>query len=303
MTIFDHALSQPFVDALRKEVDSEGWWRDVLADPTLVVATRGRSLNVYWKGQSLFQTFFVHGALRVSTHEKFLLDPALEGQVPLRDDGTFDIDALLKKGFLGRYEGKETLKKMKAAAELFADDEKKGCHEISVRNPNVIDVEVAFPGKYVFEGKEKAAPRVDLAAVELDGADARLVFWEAKTYDNGELRAKSEKVTAPVCAQVARYRTILTQHRDVVEASYTKVAANLVAFKAMGWARPLSPLIHAVGKGEARLHLGEDPAVGLVVFGFDAGQRDETRWIAHRSKLEINIGRTKYVGDPAKVRL
>ncbi|MEH3118804.1 MAG: hypothetical protein PGN25_14725 [Methylorubrum populi] len=231
MTTFDHALTHDFIEALRREADHDGWWRDVLADPALVVAPRGRSLNVYWKGQSLFRAKLSGGTLAVTTHEKFLLDPALAEQVPLRADGTFDVAALLQKGFIGRYEGKETLQKMKAAAGVFADGEKSGCHEVAVRNANVIDVEVAFPGRYMFEGKETTAPRVDLAAVEADGPDARLVFWEAKTYDNGELRALAEETPAPVCGQVAVYRQILTQHREVVEASYTRVAANLVAFK------------------------------------------------------------------------
>lgn len=303
MTTFDHALSTDFIAALRTESERSGWWRDVLANPKLVIATRGRYLNVYWQGQSLFAVTLVQGALRVSTHEKFLLDPALAGQVPLRADGSFDIADLLNKALIDRYDGPATLAKLMTAAGRFADAEKKGCHEIAVRNSNVIDVEVAFPGKYDFDGKEMAAPRVDIAALEADGSEARLVFWEAKTYANGELRAIGEKTPAPVTGQIQRYRTILAQHRDAVEASYAKVAANLVEFKKMGWARSLSPLIQAVGEGTARLHLGDEPAVNLVVFGFDAGQRDEPRWVAHQAKLQSDVGRTKYVGDPTKIRL
>ncbi|WP_407525060.1 hypothetical protein [Methylobacterium oryzisoli] len=303
MAPFDHALSQDFLEALRKEVARGGWWRDVLADPTLVIATRGRSLNVYWKGQSLFRASLVHGAIRVTTHEKFLLNPALEGQVPLNADGLFDIAALTQKGFLDRYEDKETLKKLKAAAGRFADAEKSGCHEIAVRNAGVIDVEIAFPGKYVIEETETTAPRVDLAAVESDGSDARLVFWEAKTYDNGDLRTLTEEKPATVCGQVGLYRSILAQHREAVEASYARVAANLVAFRDMGWTRPLSPAIEAVGRNTATLRLHDEPAVGLIVFGFDKGQRDEARWVGHRSKLQQNIARVKLIGDPKQIRI
>lgn len=88
-----------------------------------------------------------------------------------------------------------------------------------------------------------------------------------------------------------------------MEASYARVAANLVAFEAMGRTRPLSPIIRAVGGGDAVLRLGDEPSVGLVVFGFDAGQRDEARWVAHRAKLEAHIGRVMYVGNATKVRL
>lgn len=186
---------------------------------------------------------------------------------------------------------------------MLADAEKAGCHELAVRNPSVIDVEVAFPGKYVFDDKATSAPRVDLAAVEADGRDARLVFWEAKTYENGELRALDEKTPAKVCGQVKRYRQILAEHRATVEESYFRVAANLVAFKALGWVRTLSDTIEVVGKGEAKLRLHDEPAVGLVVFGFDAGQRDEKRWMGHRDKLKKSIERVKLMGDAKQVRL
>lgn len=299
---FDHALPSTFVAALREQAECEGWWRDVLQDPGLMVATRGRMLNVYWQGQALFTVTCPHGALRVTTHEKFLLDPALVGQVPLRTDGAFDTAALLQGALISRYEGPATLAKLKAAAALFAGDEKRGCHEIAVRNPGVIDVEVAFPGQHTLGVHTYTAPRVDLAAVEAEGPDARLVFWEAKTYANGELRALGDE-PAPVCRQVEAYRTILAAQREIIETSYTRVAANLVAFKEMGWTRPLSPLIEAIGAGKVRLQLGSAPRVGLVVFGFDAGQRDEPRWQAHRLKLEQHIPAVRFVGDATKIRL
>lgn len=299
---FDHALPPAFVTALAKEAERESWWRDVLQDASLVVATRGRSLNVYWQGQALFTVSCPHGTLRVTTHEKFLLDPALAGQVPLGADGAFDTAVLLQRALVSRYEGPATLAKLKAAAALFAGDEKRGCHEIAVRNAAVIDVEVAFPGRHTVGEHTHTAPRVDLAAVKADGSGVQLVFWEAKTYANGELRALGEEA-APVCRQVEAYRTILTAQRESVEASYTRVAQNLVAFKAMGWARALPPLIEAVGTGAAKLRLGDVPRVGLVVFGFDAGQRDEARWQAHRLKLEQHIPTVRFVGDAAKVKL
>jgi hypothetical protein len=71
---------------------------------------------------------------------------------------------------------------VKTAAGLFSGSEKTGCHEIAVRNPGIIDVEIAFPGTVSLDdgGDDKRAPRVDLASLETDGDKARLVFWEAK---------------------------------------------------------------------------------------------------------------------------
>lgn len=303
MATFDHALQKAFVDALRREAERNSWWRDVMNDASLVIALRGRSLNVYWRGQALFTVTCPHGELRVTTHEKYLLDPALAGQVPLMADGTFDTAALLQHALVSRYEGPATLSKLKTAAGLFAGEEKRGCHEIAVRNPSVLDVEIAFPGKHTFEGGRTAtAPRIDFAAVEADGADVRLVFWEAKTYANAELRALADE-PAPVCRQIDDYRIVLEAQREAVEASFTKVAENLVAFKAMGWARQLSPLIEAVGAGKAKLHLGPAPQVNLVVFGFDAGQRDDQRWKAHLGDLKERIGNVRPVGDATQIRI
>lgn len=305
---FEHALSSAFIDALRKQAERPGWWRDVLDDPKLVIAVRGRSLNVYWQGQAIFNVTYPNGSLRVTTHEKFLTDPALAAQVPLLGDGTFDTTILKERGHISSYESggvsEGTLSKLKKTAALFAGDEKRGCHEIAVRNQNVIDVEIAFPGRHVVEGEDDlwTAPRVDLAAIEKDGDDARLVFWEAKTFTNGELRALGDN-PAPVCRQIKGYRTILASQRDAVETSMTRVAANLVAFQEMGWKRDLSPLIVGVGTGQAKLRLGDEPQVGLVVFGFDAAQRQSKGWQDHRAKLAKEIELVRLAGDAKNIKL
>ena len=302
--IFERALEPSFVDALRHEAARNGWWRDVLDDPQLVVATRGTMLNVYWQGQALFTvTYPRKDALLVTTHEKYLLDPALNKSVALGADGCFDTTALLKHALLERYEGPATLAKLKTASALFAGGEKEGCHEIAVRNPNVIDVEIAFSRENVPDDDLlRKIPRIDLAAVEPDGPDARLVFWEAKTYDNKELRTSKEE-PARVCHQVAEYRTVVRQHRALLEASYARVAANLIAFEEMGWKRKLSPLLKAIGAGEIRLQLGDEPKIGLIVFGYDAGQRDAVHWQPHRDKLQAFIKAVKFGGEAKGIKL
>ena len=76
-----------------------------------------------------------------------------------------------------------------------ADEEKVGCHAIAVAaaNAGVVDVEVAIAGKHAFpDGHTCTAPRVDLAAFEPDGSDARPVFWEAKAYDSPVLHVAGE---------------------------------------------------------------------------------------------------------------
>jgi hypothetical protein len=164
---FDRALNAAFVAKLAAEARHDGWWADVLADPKLVIAPRGSYLNVYWRGQSLFCLKGTPSGLRATTHAKYLIDPNLASQVALTERN-FDISTIVEKGFIRHYEGPATLAKMNSAAGLFSGLEKSGCHDIAVRNPGVIDCEIAFPGKVFLDdgGDDKQAPRIDLAALE-----------------------------------------------------------------------------------------------------------------------------------------
>jgi hypothetical protein len=299
---FDRALNAAFIAKLEAEARRDGWWSGVLADPKLVVALRGTYLNVYWRGQSLFRAESTPSGLNVTTHEKYLVDPKLASQVTLTDR-KFDISSLAEKGFIRRYEGPTTIAKMKAAAGLFSGLEKTGCHEIAVRNAGVIDCEIAFPGKVSLDdgGDDRHAPRIDVAALESSAEEARLVFWEAKHYSNGELRA--ENGLAPVLRQVRIYKKYLSENREAIERSYTRMAENLVSISNMGWKRQLSSLIADVAAGRRTLTLGAEPAVGLVIFGFDSAQRDHAGWKTHRQRLEREIIHVRAAGDAKNIRL
>lgn len=181
--VFNHAISETFLERLQSR------HRVVVGGPTyskipLVVALRGEYLNVYWRGQSLFNARPNGSDMKVTTHAKYLVDPALGNQVPLVE-GAFDVEGLLGRAFTKVYRP-GALGRMKKTAGLFSGPEKTGCHEIAVRNSAIIDVEIAFPGKVaVDDDTEKTAPRVDFASVERVGDhEARLIIWEAKDYTN-----------------------------------------------------------------------------------------------------------------------
>jgi len=302
---FKRGLNNRAIDLLAAEAAKGGWWADVLADPTLLVAIRDGYLNVYWRGQSLFYVKSNKSGLKVTTHEKYLLDPTLASQVSLKNR-EFDVANLLKKGFISHYEGKATLDKMKKASGHFSGLEKTGCHEIAIRNDSVIDREIAFPGFVSSDaGSENESGQVDLACVERDGQDVRLVFWEAKHYSNKELRAdlRAEDELPPVCGQVKKYQAYLSAHREAVLGGYTAVARNLVALRDMKWVRPLSPLIVEVGTGKRCLVLDDEPKVGLIIFGFDKAGKEHGPWKEHLRRLEAKIHPVYAVGDAKGVRL
>lgn len=167
----------------------------------------------------------------------------------------------------------------------------------------MLDCEIAFPGRVSLEdgGDDKHAPRVDIAALEVYDDRARLVFWEAKHFTNGELR--SDKGLAPVLRQLRVYKKYLSVSREPIERNYTKVAENLMSISNMGWKRPLSPLIAEVATGRRVLTLGAEPTVGLVIFGFDTAQRDHADWKAHRERLEREVSHLRAAGDAKNIRL
>jgi hypothetical protein len=301
MPIFDKALSDEFVAALRALAQEGGWWRDVLADKTLLIALRGKHLNVYWQGQSLFDVAYIRGEVNASTHPKYLIDPNLSAQVSF-DGFEFKWSKSAAGALIATYD-ETTLGKMKRAASVYADGEKRGVHAIAMRNPNIVDVEIVFPAT---EGADSGKlPRADIATFERHGPAARLVFWEAKLFQNSELRAHSSS-EPPVLAQVAKYKKEVALQRDTILESYRKVASNLVAIAEMGAERRfLDPLIRDVAEGRVELTLGDPPDVGVVIYDFDAAQRDDAGWRAHLSRIEAAVGkvRVKAAGDPKHIRL
>lgn len=313
-SVFNRGLGNDFLKALEEEASKPGWWSDVLADKDLLIAPRGSYVSVYWKGQAIFTVKPKSSGLSVTTHKKYLIDVSLSGQVALAN-GAFDIGKFKDEAFVGTYEGKETLKKLKRAAGRYSGPEKSGCHHVAIGCDRLVDVEIALRSQAETEGNnpeeeaELASDRIDLATVEPHYGDARLVFWEAKDFSNKELRSRDEAV-APVTGQIERYIDHLAKKKLEIEASYSRVASNLVALAKMGARCPVNDLIRRVAAGEARLRLGERPKVGLIIFGFDNAQKKDGVWKDHLVKLEsavkkLNDGdeRVIKVGDAKRLTL
>lgn len=264
---FKKGLSDNFVAALKQLAKKECWWKDVLADPTLIIGIRNENFDVYWHGQSVFKVKFNGKQVSVDTHVKYLLDPARSDRIPMNEDCSFALD---EAPLIKRYDGKSTLKKLKTAANLFSGGEKTGVHAIVCANENVIDVEVGLDTKDL--PTEKDQPRIDIAALEKRADDGvELVFWEAKLFANKELRAAGA-TAAKVVKQIEEYTEALRARGEEVISAYCRVAENLVAIAEMSNdARSVGPLIRAVAKG-AKPTMTSPPQVGLVIFGFDADQ-------------------------------
>ncbi len=284
------------IEALADLATRPGWWRDVLQDKSLVIGVRDDYLNVYWRGQSIFKVEMKHDRIIATTHPKYLLDPDLSGQVALdTETGAFALDGL--DALTRTYVPGETLPKLKRAAGLFAGDEKAGVQAIVNANPNVVDVEIAFPA----EPGSRSAPRIDIATFNETEAGVTLVFWEAKVLGNPELRTSGEK---NVVKQIGTYRARLVQDPGQVIETYQTIAANLAAIAGMsGGARTLADAVRKVAEG-APLALSSPPDVRLIVYGFDKDQRDG----AWKKLLADNAEQLKDIeilarGNPGDIRL
>lgn len=300
-------LSPDFLDALEALAERPSWWRDVLTRPDLILAVRREAVNVYHRGASIFRITYSNGTVTAETHTKYLLRQR-QTLVRLDTGGAFATDPT--QAVWTEYDGPQTLDEMLRAAAPLAGLEKTGLHRLLRRAPNVIDVEVALTGTTLGnstagnnedndEGAEADAAlldgtvstppprqdRLDVASLEERGdpGEAWLVFHEAKIAANPELRAAPDRVPA-IVEQVARYTQTLTGKADQLIAGYQALCRDLSRLdtlrkrvqQATGlaenalWHR--DPLVREVAEGTRRLRL--DPQPRLVVFGFDADQRD-----------------------------
>jgi hypothetical protein len=276
--MFDRGIKNgKFVDALKK------WehWEKIISDEELFVAIRKEYINIYFQGCSLFKVSYKEG-LVLETHYKYLISPEMKNPYvswvgnspPVKDLAnqilidTFDIGSIEK------------------SACPYAKPEKVGLHKILRCNRNVIDLEIALSPESDDEADiaEKsaegtpAAARVDFAAIQRrqDGKPC-IVFFEAKRFDNGELR--SETPNPAVIEQTERYREFIEKDLPDIKTSYGIVCKNLVD---LGLKR-IDPLVVEVAGNPGQLEVVPD--VRLVVFDFDQDQKEGRVWKKHKAKL------------------
>lgn len=316
---FYRGLSEYYLAALEALTNQpEGnWWRDVLARRDLVIAIRAEYLNVYYRGASIFCVEREGDRLVPITHAKYLTRRK-QGSVKMAADGTFDIDS--NTALWRSYEGPLTLREMIQAADALTGPEKIGLHALLIASPHVVDVEIAFgvvaapttedsKDGLIAAAEEEAseaaqspsvltagrADRIDVATLEEQDGEVRIVFHEAKHFANPELRASAGE-TPRVAEQIDRYRRTLAHHADAIGRSYRDVCQALARIDAMRRrvqpdtpaSAPLHPLISRVANSGTPPTVDLEPR--LVIFGFDKDQRDGSVWQAHLKRLTNSSG-------------
>jgi hypothetical protein len=202
--MFKRGISDKFV----KQLQGIKWWVDIENDSDLFLGIRDKSVNVYFQGCSLFKITSGNAGLNVSTHYKYLLKADLKHPYIswTTDSGQSKLGELSRQEpFISHVD----MKALKDASKPYAGAEKQGVQLLLKANPaNVVDVEVgltsdaapsptdptASPGRAV-------AKRIDFAAFRQTTNGVALTFFEAKRYDNSELRAQPDK-TPKVVKQI-----------------------------------------------------------------------------------------------------
>ncbi len=217
-SVSGHGVSDVFLDHLDRLARQEGgsWWQDVLARDDVFLAVRRNSLNVYYRGGSIFRIDDRgDGTASPKTHTKYLV----RQQQVLAElvDGEFRPNAI---GWT-HYVGQETLKDMMRSASDLAGAEKTGLHPMIMGSKAVIDVEIALDRPHENATTRSTADetdlpasrnqdRLDVATLERQGANINVIFHEAKHFTNPALRARNR--SPAVIDQLRRYRSTLIHH-------------------------------------------------------------------------------------------
>ena len=286
---FSRGLDKEFVDALNEEYRKNGWWKRLVDDPDLFIAIRANSINVYFRGCSLLKLSWNNGEISGTTHYKYLLHPRFEEQYVKVISGELDLQSDLRNMFI---ENLEDVDSLKLAANIYAGGEKTGVHNIVLANHNVLDVEIAF-GSSKTDEDSASAPRIDISALQGSSREARIVFFEAKQFSNGDLRAQSSR-TPDVIDQIETYRNLLSENKNLIVESYRRICGNLCSLTGIEYRyRKHIAIIEGVSNRSIDLDVDTDPV--LLVFGFDEDQRTGRIWKSHRERLEqlLNKGQKK----------
>jgi hypothetical protein len=189
-------------------------------------------------------------------------------------------DRVDKEVFIERFD----TKLLKKDASYYAGAEKEGVHKILKNNKNIVDVEIALsvaPEKEQnsedeIEASKAHADRIDFIALQRIDGTARIVFFEAKRFENPELRSMK------VLGQIEKYEILIAKEKEQIETSYFKVCKNLHRLAPERW----DDVVKQVA--ERAIKPAVDPRVRLVVFGYDAGERDGI-WSDLKKKLSDKL--------------
>lgn len=269
MSAFKRGITnQEFISELNKNK----FWLQMVKDEDLFIAIRNEYLNVYYYGQSICKVTFVKKQIKWMTHKKYL---GIDGS-GYTDTGVY-LDKIEELKKIAKKHGgreKEQVKKN------ILEDKKRA----------ILDVEITFgkedgSGKrsidYLEIEKESNGKRsIDLLAIEKDrSGKIKLVFYEAKLFDNPEIKSINDP---KVYNQIEKYEIVLNDinHKAEILNSYRLVYENIKALNLNN----KSNLVQLIGEDIDKLEIDDKPR--LMIFAIDKSIDDNK----HIKKLMEKFG-------------
>ena len=266
---FDRHLNSDFVAALNELHDrhdrKDNWWYKLVNDPRVFIAIRNNSLNAYVAGGSVGRIAWRNRSIRFAVNHAYLVFPDRASRNPYIDlmNPAEELQPLVING---PADFVEHFKEIKRAVKTLSGFERQGENRIAADVTEVIDIEAAFDTAE--ESKDRDAKpsqgRIDLMAVDGNG---KIVTTEAKLFRNSELRAT---ITPAVCGQLVSYHQWLSSSGGEIEAAYLKVLKYYRELKGRFFRRRCR---------EPWRGLSVDPIPRLLIFGFDAHQREGLKFV------------------------
>jgi hypothetical protein len=279
MMSFERGISDKFAAAL--EVSKQ--WRMVAADSDLFFSFKGKAVTVSFEGGIIFRITLDRNRAQFRSHYKYLVNPAMKDFYLTWTERADAIKARLSEIFTEQFD----IGVLKTNASSFAGPEKKGIQSILKNNPNIIDVDIDL-------SRDQPGSRVDFAALHRVSGAARLIFFDARRYDNSEL-ASAAGATPPIISQIDKCRKTISESQRDMEIAYRRVCANLYRVAP----DRCCPLVAEVASGAVDLVV--DPEIRLAVFGFDDDHRNSRLWPGRADKLRgfLSDRRLLARSDPA----
>lgn len=253
MSAFKRGITnQEFISELNKNK----FWLQMVKDEDLFIAIRNEYLNVYYYGQSICKVTFVKKQIKWMTHKKYL---GIDGS-GYTDTGVY-LDKIEELKKIAKKHGgreKEQVKKN------ILEDKKRA----------ILDVEITF-GKEDDSGKRS----IDYLAIEKDSSGKiKLVFYEAKHFDNQEIRSRNEP---KVFNQIEKYERVLNDinHKTEIIDSYKLIYENIKALNLNN----KSNLVQLIGSDSDKLEIETKPR--LIIFAIDKNIDDNK----HIQKLKVKF--------------
>lgn len=292
MSNFNRGLNQDFVNALKNEYTKNEWWTNIVDDSDLFIAIRNNYINVYYCGNSVLKLNFDGNKFTASTHYKYLLIPKSESPVLIE---TNEPGFSLPENWAQNYtvNSLASIDSIKKSSRYYAGVEKEGIQQIIKSNKNILDLEIALTNEGVeseyedYETNKLTAKRIDFTALQKNNDVIELLFFEAKHFSNGELRAEKDTLPDVIKKQISTYEKLLVQYEPDIEASYQRVCQNFCDILPE---HGVDPLIKEVIDGH-KIKINTKPR--LVIFGFDDDQKKGLKWAPHKKKLMEELGKER----------